>query len=224
MPIKGVIWYQGESNIRDGSRYTAKLQTLASHWRSMWDIGNFPFYFVQIAPFDNPGDFPFKLPELWEAQTAALKLIPRSGMVVINDVGNIENVHPRNKAPVGERLARLALHDTYGESSIVPSGPMLRSAESNGEHIRVAFDHVGSGLVSRDGQPLTWFEVAGNDQIFVSATAVIEKDTVLVHAPSVSDPVWVRFAWHETAEPNLMNAEGLPANSFRISIEQDHSE
>ena len=214
MPIKGAIWYQAEANIKDGPAYTAKMQTLVSDWRKVWGGDDFPFYFVQLAPFDYRGDAVFQLPELWAAQTAAMDLIPNSGMAVINDVGNLGNIHPTNKAPVGERLARWALHGTYGKKELVHTGPIVQEVTQAGGQLRVTFDSIGSGLASRDGQPLTWFEVAGADQVYVPATATIDGDSVVVGAPGIAEPQWVRFAWHETAEPNLMNVEGLPANSF----------
>lgn len=216
MPIKGAIWYQAEANIKDGAAYTAKMQTLVSDWRKVWGGEDFPFYFVQLAPFDYRGDEVFQLPQLWAAQTAAMNLIPNSGMAVINDVGKLDNIHPTNKAPVGERLARWALHGTYGFKKLVHSGPIVKEVTRVEGQLWATFDSVGSGLTSRDGQPLTWFEVAGADQGYVPARATIDDDTVIVSAPGVAEPQWVRFAWHETAAPNLMNVEGLPANSFVV--------
>jgi len=216
MPIKGAIWYQAEANIKDGPAYTSKMQTLVSDWRKVWGGDDFPFYFVQLAPFDYRGDAVFQLPELWAAQTAAMDLIPNSGMAVINDVGTLDNIHPKNKAPVGERLARWALHGTYGKKELVHTGPIMKEVTRTGGQLRVTFDSIGSGLASRDRQPLTWFEVAGADQVYVPATATMDGDSVVVGAPGIAEPKWVRFAWHETAKPNLMNVEGLPANSFVV--------
>jgi len=214
MPIKGVIWYQGDANITDGSAYTAKQQALVNDWRKAWGGDDFPFYFVQLAPFDYRGDAVFQLPEFWAAQTAAMDLIPNSGMAVINDVGNPDTIHPTNKAPVGERLALWALHETYARKELVYTGPIVKKVTRSGSQLRVTFDSIGSGLAARDGQPLTWFEVAGADQVYVPATATIDDDSVVVRASGITDPQWVRFDWHETAAPNLMNVEGLPANSF----------
>jgi sialate O-acetylesterase len=221
MPIKGAIWYQAEANIKDGPAYTAKMQALVSEWRKAWGGDEFPFYFVQLAPFDYRGDEVFQLPKLWAAQTAAMDLIPNSGMAVINDLGNPGNIHPTNKAPVGERLARWALHGAY-DKELVHTGPIVIKVTRSGDQLRVNFDSIGSGLVSRDGQPLTWFEVAGADQVYTAATATIDDDSVVVGAPGIALPQWLRFAWHETAEPNLMNVEGLPANSFVVQVERTH--
>lgn len=136
MPISGAIWYQAEANVADGSAYTAKMQTLASDWRGVWNQGNpatgagqaFPFYFVQLASYDYPSHDSHVLPEMWAAQTAAMDSITNSGMAVITDVSDITNIHPQNKAPVGERLARWARHEIYGETNLVHAGPMAASA------------------------------------------------------------------------------------------------
>ena len=216
LPIKGVIWYQGEANIADGEAYTDKMVKLVGDWRKVWNQETLPFYFVQVAPFGYPNNDPDALPKLWEAQTKSMALIPHTGMAVINDVGNVENIHPTNKVPVGERLARWALNKTYGNAEIACSGPIARDATAEGQHLRVTFDHVAAGLISRDGMPLSWFEIAGSDDAFVPAEAVIENDAVLVSAPGVARPTAVRFAWNNKATPNLMNKEGLPANSFLL--------
>ena len=193
---------------------------MVSAWRAAWGLGKFPFYFVQIAPFKYENVPPQKLPELWAAQTEAIERIPHSGMAVINDVGNFENIHPKDKAPVGERLARLALNQTYGHPEIVCYGPMARTVTADGQRLRVSFDHADGGLAARGGKPLTCFEVAGADQAYVAADAVIEGDTVAVSSPKVTAPVWVRFAWVNPAEGNLMNKEGLPANAFCLKVDE----
>jgi sialate O-acetylesterase len=217
LPIKGVIWYQGESNVRNGSAYTEKMQNLVEEWRDVWG-DNFPFYFVQLASFKNRGDAIYQLPEFWAAQTKAMELIPNSGMAVITDISTIDNIHPKNKDEVGRRLALWAEHGTYGISDLVYSGPMVKKIVQEGDKIRVFFDHVGGGLASRNKQPLDWFEIAGSDSNFVKANAVIEDGTVLVSADLVKEPIFVRFAWNGIAEPNLMNKEGLPANSFYTEL------
>lgn len=219
MPIKGVIWYQAEANVTNGAAYTGKMQELVSDWRKAWGLGDFPFYYVQLAPFDYKGDNVFELPELWAAQTAAMDVIANSGMVVINDIGTLDNIHPQNKAPVGERLARWALHGTYGKKDVVYSGPRVKDVTRVGGELRISFDYVGGGLASRDGEELNWFEVAGADEVYVKATARIKGDSVIVSAKEIANPQWVRFAWHELAVPNLMNIEGLPANSFEGGVE-----
>ncbi len=214
LPIKGVIWYQGEANVGNGAAYTDKMKTLVADWRKVWKRPELPFYFVQLAPFNYKGDNVYQLPELWAAQAAAMAQIPHSGMVVTNDVGNIKNIHPTNKAPVGQRLAAWALHGTYGRTDVAYSGPVLEKVTRVGQRLSVSFRHAENGLASRDGEPLTCFEVAGADGEFGPAKAAIVDGAVLVSSPAVRDPAAVRFAWHETAQPNLMNVEGLPAGAF----------
>ena len=218
--IRGALWYQGESNVHthDGMAYFEKMKALIGGWRTMWGGGEFPFYFVQIAPFQydwhQPGISPFELPRIQEAQAASLA-IPATGMVVTNDIANLRDIHPGNKLEVGRRLSLLALARTYGREGIVDSGPLLRSMVVEGASIRLEFEHAEDGLASRDGEPLTHFEIAGSDQRFVAATATIDGGAVLVASDEVPHPVAARFAWHMLAEPNLTNAVGLPAPPFR---------
>lgn len=210
--IQGAIWYQGESNNGEGMLYHEKMKALILGWRSLWKR-ELPFYYVQLAPFRYGGD-PARLAGIWEAQLKTLAL-PHTGMAVTVDIGNITDIHPRNKQDVGKRLALWALADTYGRRGIVYSGPLYRSAAVEGDRIRIAFDHVDGGLVSRDGKPLTWFTIAGEDRTFAEATAEIDGETVVVHADAVEKPVAVRFGWHQEAQPNLANKAGLPASPFR---------
>jgi sialate O-acetylesterase len=212
--IRGAIWYQGESNMGEGMRYFERMKALIGGWRELWGEGDFPFYFVQIAPFNYGGNVQTE-PEIWEAQTAA-QTIPNTGMVVVNDVGNLKDIHPRNKQEVGRRLALWALANTYGQTNLVYAGPAFKTMTLAGGTLRLTFDHAGSGLKSRDGQPLNWFEIIDADQGgFVKADANIDGHALVLSAPGVAHPVAVRFAWSMLAEPNLMNAEGLPAGAFR---------
>ena len=217
--IRGVLWYQGEQNIDDGFFYYEKMKALINGWRKIWPQGEFPFYFVQLSPYDY-GVTRAKnhsLPEIWEAQTSTLQL-PNTGMVVTNDlVCNLKNIHPVNKLDVSKRLALWALSNTYGESGLVYSGPIYKDMKIDGNKIYIFFDHIGSGLASRNGQPLNCFEVAGQDNKFVKAKALIHGETVVVSSPQISTPKNVRFAWHQLAQPNLMNKDGLPAVAFRTS-------
>ncbi|MEW6356753.1 MAG: sialate O-acetylesterase [Planctomycetota bacterium] len=212
--IRGAIWYQGESNHREGMLYTEKMKALIGGWRTVWGQGDFPFYYVQICPYIYGNENPYILPEFWEAQAAALT-IPNTGMVVAGDIGNLQDIHPKNKQEVGRRLALWALAKDYGKKDLVYSGPMFQAMDIEGDKIRIRFDHVGGGLASRDGKPLDWFEIIGKETDFTKANAAIDGETVVVSAPEVKDPVAVRFAWHKTAEPNLMNKEGLPAVPFQ---------
>ncbi|MGE5607781.1 MAG: sialate O-acetylesterase [Bacillota bacterium] len=211
--IRGAIWYQGESNLGEGMMYYEKMKGLIAGWRKVWSQSDMPFYFVQLAPYRYGGD-PTKLPGIWEAQTAVLA-VPNTGMAVTTDVATVNDIHPPDKQTVGKRLALWALAKTYGKSELVYSGPLYKSMRIEGNKVRISFNHVGSGLASHDGKELSWFEIAGTDKNYVKAKAAIDGDTVMVWAEGVSQPTAVRFGWHELAEPNLMNKEGLPASPFR---------
>lgn len=212
--LRGVIWYQGESNVSNGLAYFGKMRALIEGWRKVWGY-DFPFYFVQLAPWS--GYAPDALPPLWEAQVASLK-IPGTGMAVVTDlVDDIKDIHPRNKLDVGNRLALWALAKTYGKKDLVYSGPLYRSMAIEGNKVRLSFAHVGKGLKSRDGKPLSDFEIAGADGKFVPAEAAIDGATVVVQAKDVAEPKHVRFGWHNTVNPNLVNSEGLPASPFQTN-------
>ena len=212
--LRGAIWYQGESNLGEGKRYTERMKALIGGWREVWHEGDFPFYFVQIAPY-NYGGKPETEAEFWEAQAAA-QSIPNTGMAVINDIGELKDIHPKNKQEVGHRLALLALAKTYSQANVVCSGPTFKSLAAEGDKLRVDFDNVGGGLASREGQPLDWFEIIDADEGgFVNAEAHIDGASVLLSAPGVPHPVAMRYAWSMLAEPHLMNSEGLPAGAFR---------
>lgn len=213
--IRGALWYQGEANHWDGMLYVEKTKALVSGWRKLWGEGEFPYYYVQIAPYVYGNEDPEVLARFWEAQAAISDVIPNSGMASTMDIGNVNDIHPKNKQEVGRRLALLALANTYGKQGVVCQGPRFKSMAIEGNAIRVTFDHVGGGLISRDGQPLNWFEIIGKDTDFVKADARIDGNTVILTSPEVKEPVAVRFAWHRMAEPNLCNREGLPALPFR---------
>lgn len=221
--IRGAIWYQGEANRNDGLIYEKKMEALINGWRTVWELGNFPFYYVQLAPYNygyllddeksDTLDF-YRLPMIWEAQLQALK-IPNTGMAVTTDITNLYDIHPKNKRDVGLRLSLWALAKTYGWKGLVFSGPLYKSMAVEGNKIRIQFNHVGRGLISLDDQPLSWFVIAGQDRTFYKARAEISQDSVLVWSEKVSEPVALRFGWHQLATPNLGNKEGLPASPFR---------
>jgi len=212
--MRGAIWYQGESNHSEGMAYHEKKKALVGGWRKLWDIGEFPFYYVQIAPYGYGSEDPRILARFWEAQATSEQDIPNTGMIVINDVGNLKDIHPKNKQEVGRRLALLALAKDYGRPDLEYSGPKFKSLAVEGDHLRVEFDHA-KGLKSRDGQPLNWFELIGENATFVKADARIDGESVLLSAPDVKEPAAMRFAWNKLAEPNLANGAGLPASPFR---------
>jgi sialate O-acetylesterase len=215
LAIRGVIWYQGESNAGRAQQYRRLFPLMIRDWRRAWDRGDFPFYFVQLANFmqRKPEPSESAWAELREAQTMALRM-PKTGMAVAIDIGDADNIHPGNKDIVGERLARWALAKDYG-LNIPYSGPLFRSARAEGSSIRVRFDEANDGLTTVSGQPLKGFAIAGPDRRFVWANARIEGNTVLVSHPDISNPVAVRYAWADNPSANLTNKAGLPASPFR---------
>lgn len=213
-PIRGAIWYQGESNRADGMSYFHKKKALINGWRELWEQGDFPFYFVQIAPFNYGNDRPDQLPELWEAQTKTLEL-PNTGMVVISDVTDLNDIHPRNKQDVGLRLANLALKNDYGQDGLLVSGPTLDSLKILEDRLVLKFSNTGDGLKTSDGTSPDWFEVIGKGTNFETANAEISGDTVVLTCNKVPAPVAVRFGWNKKATPNLRNSANLPARPFR---------
>lgn len=209
--IAGVIWYQGESNAAAPLVYKDLMQQLIEGWREAFRK-DFPFYYVQIAPF-NYGDV--ERGTLIREQQVKLLEVPRTGMVVISDhVENVKDIHPRYKKPVGERLANLALNDTYGKQEIVARSPVYKRMAVEKNRIRIWFENVPTGLMSR-GKDLTEFQIAGEDRKFVPARARIDGNTVVVSSKQVKNPVAVRFGWPNQSIPNLFSKEGLPVSCFR---------
>lgn len=207
--IKGVIWYQGENNVSRAQEYFNSFPLLINSWRNYWNQVDFPFYYVQIAPYNYGSG---KAPMLREAQRLAMKL-PNTGMVVTSDIGDVNDIHPKNKHEVGNRLALWALNKDYGFANTVYTGPLYEKISIEGQKIRIHFEGIGSGLYAPD-KKLNYFEVAGKDQTYYPAKAFIEGDNVIVRSPKVKSPKSVRFGWTDTSTPNLFNKEGLPAVSF----------
>lgn len=218
MTIKGAIWYQGESNAGRAYQYRKAFPLMINDWRKHWGLGDFPFYFVQLASY-NAGNGNSKNGSNWaelrEAQTLTLSL-PRTGMAVTTDIGDPHDIHPRNKQDVGKRLAAVALHDTYGKN-IVYGGPVFQSLKVEGQKAIVSFTQTGSGLVVKDRYGYAkGFEVAGADGVFHYAKAFVEGDHVVVYQDDVKEPVAVRYGWADDAsDDNLFNKEGFPAPPFR---------
>ena len=213
--IGGAIWYQGESNASRAYQYRKLFGRMIQNWRKDWGQGKFPFLFVQLANFmavkPEPADSAWA--ELREAQLMTLAL-PNTGMAVIIDIGEADDIHPKNKQDVGKRLALWALAKSYGKE-LVYSGPIYKSMEIEGEKIILHFDYVGGGLVAGPDEPLKGFAIAGADRKFVWADAKIDGDSVVVSSDEVSAPVAVRYAWADNPVCNLYNKEGLPASPFR---------
>jgi sialate O-acetylesterase len=207
--IKGVVWYQGEGNAGRADKYRQLFSTMIREWRQAFGY-EFSFYFVQISPF-NYGDL--NAAYLREAQLETLS-VPKTGLAVTMDIGNLSDIHPKNKQEVGHRLALWALANDYGRD-VVYSGPIYRESVFKGGKARLKFEHVGSGLATRDDKAPNHFEIAGPDKVFHPATALIDGDELIVSSAKVADPKAVRYAFTSQAVPNLMNKEGLPASSFR---------
>lgn len=216
--IAGVIWYQGESNAGRAYQYRTAFPLMIQDWRKHWNQGDFPFYFVQLASFNasnGTSEHGSTWAELREAQTMTLSL-PHTGMAVTTDIGEANDIHPKNKQDVGKRLAAVALHDAYKKDNVF-GGPVYQSMKTDGNKIRITFQNTGSGLLAKDKYGyLKGFEVAGQDQLFHYAKAWIESNEVIVSCDSVKAPVAVRFAWADNPEDaNLFNKEGFPAVPFR---------
>lgn len=211
--ISGVIWYQGESNRLEPARYTDLLPGMIAGWRSVWGIGEFPFYFAQVAPFDY-GIGELNSAYLREAQLKALESMPNSGMACLMDTGERDNIHPANKKAAGDRLAFQALAKTYGIKGIASDGPTLKEMTVEGNIIKLTFNNAQFGLTSY-GKELTSFEVAGTNKRFYPAKAFITGTGITIICPSVSAPVAVRYAFRDFIQGELFNTAGLPASSFR---------
>jgi sialate O-acetylesterase len=209
--IRGAIWYQGESNRGRAAQYHELFPAMIRDWRAKWGIGDFPFYFVQIAPFHYGGDQDHQPAWLREAQRLALR-VPNTGMAVTMDIGNELDIHPKNKHEVGRRLALWALARTYGRPVPVWSGPLYSHHTVENGALRLHFEHAGAGLWA-PGR-LTHFEIRGEDGAWKPAAAKLEGATVVVSSPEVPAPVAARYGFANAAETRLRNSAGLPASSF----------
>lgn len=216
--IAGTIWYQGESNTTNASTYQQTFSDMIDSWRNLWQK-NFPFYFVQIAPFTYGKNEDAAL--VREAQLQTYRHVPNTGIVVVTDItGDTTDIHPKNKQDVGKRLADWALANTYGKENISFSGPLYRSLEIKNDKAIIHFDFAKNGLIKKGGE-LTHFLIAGPDHHFFPAMAKIQDSTVIVFSPHVQHPVAVRMGFTNTAIPNLFNKEGLPASPFRTDDWED---
>jgi sialate O-acetylesterase len=209
--IRGVAFYQGEANASRATQYRTLFPAMIADWRRLWGEGDFPFLFVQIAPFEE------QPPEIREAQLIAWRKTKNTAMAVTIDVGDAGDIHPANKAPVGARLALAARSLAYGET-LEYSGPVFARAKFKDDRAILSFTHVRDGLMAKDG-PLTGFTVAGSDGVFHPAQAAIAGDKVVVTSPEVTKPVAVRYGWANVASGNLFNRDGLPASPFRTDVE-----
>lgn len=212
--IRGAIWYQGEANISRYRTYAQLITDMVTSWRNKWGQGDFPFYFVQIAPYGYQEGHPTAFQR--EAQEATVDALANSGMAVTLDIGDCTNIHPADKKTVGDRLAYIALAKTYGINGIAYSGPVYRSMEiTENKEIKLHFDNTENGL-SSFGLPLSGFRIAGSDRQFKDAQVKINRDqTLTVWSDDVQEPVAVRYAFENCPEGTLFNNAQLPASSFR---------
>ena len=217
--IKGIVWYQGEANCVRASHYYEALETMIISLRTEYNKTDMPFYIVQLPPYNystaqqEPKD-EFSAATVREAQLKITENVENTGLVVTTDLGDVNNIHPTNKRPVGERLANLALHKSYGQKDKVFSGPRYKSYTVDGDKIRLTFDFVNNGIKDTY-EELNWFTIAGSDKKFYQGNAFIAGNDIVVSSPYVDEPVALRFAWYNTAEPNFFNKEGLPASPFK---------
>jgi sialate O-acetylesterase len=214
--IKGVIWYQGESNRMGADEYAQLLPAMVKQWRNEWGMGEFPFYYSQIAPYNygKPSKEKDNSAYLRDVQRKCLDVIPNSGMSVLMDIGEEYSIHPSNKKAGGERLALLALHQTYGMKGFGYASPLYEKLSVKDSTATIYFKNADNGLTTF-GQPLTSFEIAGNDSVFHPAKAIIRGGTIVVSSPEVKQPVAVRYAFKDFIKGELFNTEGLPASSFK---------
>jgi len=210
--IKGAIWYQGESNANRAKQYETLFPKMIESWRTVWQQGDFPFYYTQIAPFNYGAPAALPSAQLRDAQRKTLK-VPNTGMAVTLDIGNPTNIHPANKQDVGKRLALWALAKDYGQTDLTYSGPLYQSIKVEGNKIRVVFQDANSHLVL-SAKGASGFEIAGTDGQFLAANAVVDGIDILVSNPAIAAPTQVRYAFKNASEATLFNAGGLPASSF----------
>jgi sialate O-acetylesterase len=218
--MKGCIWYQGESNYENPDRYEDLFPAMVKEWRTLWNRGEFPFYYAQIAPYNYAQLPPYNMggkynsAYLRDAQRKAEKKISNSGMAVLMDIGEEDNIHPAHKKEGGERLALLALGKTYGLKGFGHASPSFDSTSINGNIMYVYFQNAPNGLTTF-GKKLNSFEIAGADKIFYPAQAVLLRNSVAVSSPNVAKPIAVRYAFNDFIVGELFNTEGLPVSSFR---------
>lgn len=208
-PIKGIIWYQGESNAHNREAHEKLFKLLVESWRKNWENKDLPFYYVQLSSINRPS-----WPWFRDSQRRMMYEIPNTGMAVSSDLGDSLDVHPKHKQPIGERLAHWALNQTYGKKNVTPSGPMFRNVEFRDGAAYVSFD-CAEGMHSSDGKPLRTFEVAETEDVYYPATAEVVGNQIKVYSKEVKNPLRVRYGWQPFTRANLVNGDGLPASTFR---------
>jgi sialate O-acetylesterase len=217
--FRGVIWYQGESNVGRADTYARHFAAMIADWRRQFRTPELPFYFVQIAPFAYSNDTG-NAAELRFQQLLTHRQVPNTGIAITMDIGDPGDIHPRNKQDVGMRLALWALRFAYGKDDVNASGPLFRDVDVESGRLRVHFDHA-EGLATTDGKAPSLFEIRGAEGAWVPARAEIQGETILLSSPDVAAPRMARFARGAADRPNLTNAAGLPASTFRTGGSMD---
>ena len=221
--MKGAIWYQGESNVGRAHQYRTLFPAMIKSWRTVWDQGDFPFYYVQISPYHYNDYDGVTSAELRDAQLKTLDIVPNTGMVVTTDIGDINDIHPRKKQEVGRRLALLALHNDYNMIEEEYSSPLYKSYFVEGNKVRIDFDHAK--VLKAVGKEIMGFSIAGKDQKFIKAKAVIINDNqVEVWSDNIKKPVAVRYGWSNAVVINLFNEVRLPVSPFKTDSWKDTTE
>lgn len=220
LSMRGVIWYQGEDNWNRAHSYTDMFSTMIKGWRNLWNQGDFPFYYCQIAPYDysiitESGKEIINSAYLREAQARVEHIVPNTGMAVLMDAGWTEGIHPPKKRVAGERLALLALNKTYGIKGIGSESPVYKSMEVHGDTVVVSFDRAPEWIAGKNSFESTQFKLAGEDRVFYPAKAWISRSKVMVKSDQVPHPVAVRYAFENASEGDLFSTDGLPVSSFR---------
>jgi|GEM_PF-61523 len=215
LPINGVVWYQGESNAHCVESYEQMFHLLLKSWRKTWQQPNLPFFYVQLSSLNRPS-----WPWFRDSQRRLMDTEQHIGMAVSTDLGDSLDVHPRNKRPIGHRLALWALHDVYGKTSLLPSGPLPESVTFRGKDVLITMQY-GEGMHTSNGKEIATLEVACEEGRFYPAKAVIEGNTLRVWSDSVANPRFVRYGWQPFTRANLVNREGLPASTFRLEAGKD---
>lgn len=219
LPVRGVLWYQGEFNVHNTAQYSRLLPMMISDWRQQWGIGDFPFFIVQL-PQNGPAQTePSSSDQTWplmrEVQAKTVAKVPNTGFAVTIDTAEDGNIHPTNKEPVGQRLALLVNDQVYANKNVAGRSPLFASSTKEGNGFRIKFSHAEGGLVTKNNGPVQGFAIAGADKKFVWAEAKISGDSVLVSSPQITEPVAVRYGWANHPITSLYNQAGLPAAPFR---------
>ena len=215
--VKGVLWYQGEDNHSEGDIYDAKLKAFAVSWRNCFANPTLPIYIVLLPPWQYGNEEGTRIPRFLAAQRRFAESDPYSGFIVTTDLGNPADIHPRNKIPLASRLAKVVLYKTYGIGDETSLAPTFKSAERADSRVIVSFNNP-NGLKSRDGEPISFLQLAGEDGQFAAANGVVEGDKLIVSSPAVANPKKIRFGWDKLANPNLVNKVGNPVMPFEEDV------